>query len=177
MLLGIFIGLVLGLAIALGVAWYLSKGPSPFASNAEKPAEAPAPKSAPAAPAEEGGKAPAQEAKPRFDFYKILPGTETPPPAQPAPAPQPPAPEQPQKPAYYLQAGAFQQAAQADNLKAKLALLGLEASVQTTTLPDKGVVHRVWLGPYASADDANQAREQLKQNGIETTLISTPEKR
>ena len=40
----------------------------------------------------------------------------------------------------FLQAGAFQSAPDADNLKARLALLGMQASVQTTTLPDKGVL-------------------------------------
>jgi cell division protein FtsN len=43
--------------------------------------------------------------------------------------------------------------------------------VQTTTLPDKGVWHRVRVGPYTAIEELNRARETLKQNGIETTLI------
>jgi len=70
-----------------------------------------------------------------------------------------------------LQAGSFQSAPEADNLKARLALLGMEASIQTTVLPDKGVWHRVRIGPYTAVDDLNRARDTLKQNGIETTLI------
>jgi cell division protein FtsN len=70
-----------------------------------------------------------------------------------------------------LQAGAFQNAPDADNLKARLALLGVEATIQTTTLPGKGVRHRVRVGPYIAIEDLNRARDALKQNGIETTLI------
>ena len=61
--------------------------------------------------------------------------------------------------AFYLQAGAFQNAPDADNLKARLALIGVAAAVQTTTLPDKGVWHRVRVGPYTAIEDLNRARE------------------
>ncbi|HET8610554.1 MAG TPA: SPOR domain-containing protein [Burkholderiales bacterium] len=72
---------------------------------------------------------------------------------------------------FYLQAGAFRGGPEADNLKARLALLGIEADVQTATVPDQGVMHRVRIGPYSSADDANHARAQLSQNGIPTTVV------
>ena len=71
----------------------------------------------------------------------------------------------------YVQAGAFQNAPDADNLKARLALLGVQASIQTTTLPDRGVWHRVRLGPYGSVEELNRTRDTLKNNGIDTTLI------
>ena len=60
-------------------------------------------------------------------------------------------------------------------MKARLALLGVEALVQTTTLPDKSVWHRVRAGPYVAIEDLNQTRDILKQNGIETTLIRVRE--
>ncbi|MFO1395851.1 MAG: SPOR domain-containing protein [Burkholderiales bacterium] len=70
-LLGVFIGLVLGLGLAAGVAYYLMKsnGPFPAQGGAREAREA----------AKESGKG-AQVAaeKPRFDFYKILPGVEEP---------------------------------------------------------------------------------------------------
>jgi cell division protein FtsN len=72
---------------------------------------------------------------------------------------------------FYLQAGSFRGGPEADNLKARLALLGIEADVQTATVPDQGVMHRVRIGPYSSADDANHARAQLSQNGIPTTVV------
>jgi cell division protein FtsN len=165
---GILIGLVLGLGIAMGVAWYINKMPNPFQQKAPaaKP-EATKPGTEPAKGADKNGKA--AETKPRFDFYKILPGVEEPATDQqlrdakttPSAA----------KESFYLQAGAFQNAPDADNLKARLALLGVQASIQTTTLPDRGVWHRVRLGPYGSVEELNRARDTLKNNGIDTTLI------
>jgi cell division protein FtsN len=163
---GILIGLVLGLGIALGVAWYINKMPNPFQTKAPTAKPEPAKQAPePAKAADKNGKA--AEAKPRFDFYKILPGVE-----EPATEQQLRDAKRAQvKESFYLQAGAFQNAPDADNLKARLALLGVQASIQTTTLPDRGVWHRVRLGPYGSVEELNRARDTLKSNGIDTTLI------
>ena len=72
---------------------------------------------------------------------------------------------------YLLQAGSFQSPADADNLKAKLALLGLEANVEATNIPEKGVMYRVRLGPYDKIDEINKVRSQMAQNGIEPSLV------
>ena len=68
-----------------------------------------------------------------------------------------------------LQAGSFPNVNDAENLKAKLALLGVESSIQTATIQDKGVWYRVRLGPYKNADELNHARGFLKQNGVDST--------
>jgi cell division protein FtsN len=68
-----------------------------------------------------------------------------------------------------LRAGSFSNVNDAENLKAKLALLGVEANIQTATIPDKGVWYRVRLGPYKNADEMNHARAFLKQNGVDST--------
>lgn len=163
---GILIGLVLGLGIALGIAWYINKMPNPFQQR--PPAAKPEPaKAAPAEitkPSDKGSK-PA-DAKPRFDFYKILPGVE-----EPATDQQLRDAKKASRESFYLQAGAFQNAPDADNLKARLALIGMQAAIQTTTLPDRGVWHRVRLGPYGSVEELNRTRDTLKKNGIDTTLI------
>ena len=170
MLLGIMIGLVLGLAIALGVAWYINKMPSPFTAKSPVPApKADAPKSAPTPKAADQPTQTSSE-KPRFDFYKILPGSEETATDQQLKDAQKKSTES-GKETFYLQAGAFQSAPDADNLKARLALLGIEASIQTTTLPDKGIWHRVRLGPYTDVEAVNRARAMLKQNGVDATLI------
>ena len=167
LLTGILIGLLLGLGIALAVAWYINKMPTPFLNRAGPPAKSTAPESAKTD--DKGGKAP--DGKPRFDFYKILPGTEeTVTERQFTEAQQKPSAAQP-KEAFFLQAGAFQNAPDADNMKARLALLGVAAEVQTTTFPDKGSWHRVRAGPYTAIEDLNRTRDMLKQNGIETTLV------
>ena len=175
LLAGILIGLILGLALALGVAWYINKMPSPFATG-KLPAKNDTKTAAPAIARPEDK---AADAKPRFDFYKILPGSEEPAPV-PAPAPAKTPKDAPgstvvAREAFYLQAGAFQNAPDADNLKARLALLGVEASIETSAIPDKGLMHRVRIGPYTSVEELNRTRDTLKQNGLATTLVKVRE--
>ena len=172
LLAGIFIGLALGLVIALLVAWYINKMPNPFAARAPvTPTEAAKP-AAPTVPPTEEKSAKGADAKQRFDFYKILPGSEETAPAQRAKEGQKAADA---KEAFFLQAGAFSNAPEADNMKARLALLGVEAGIQTTPGQDKTALHRVRIGPYTSIDELNRVRETLKQNGIPTTLIRVRE--
>ena len=72
-LLGIFVGLVLGLTLAAGVAYYLGRSgfttTQPAGGQAKDPERVGKHASAPIA---------AKHDKPRFDFYKILPGGEEP---------------------------------------------------------------------------------------------------
>jgi cell division protein FtsN len=72
-LLGVFIGLVLGLGLAAGVAYYLMRANGPFSTQGgSKDAREMPGKMAKA------DKGDAGTDKPRFDFYKILPGVEEP---------------------------------------------------------------------------------------------------
>jgi cell division protein FtsN len=177
MMVGVLLGLLLGVVVAFFVAWYVTKTPVPYLNRkpqAEKPAEAKGSVGAPQQPIALPGK-PGEKAgeKPRFEFYKILPGAEE---AKSGQVEKPEQkPEQKAPPAatetFFLQAGSFQNADDADNLKARLALLGLEASVQQADVPDKGRVFRVRLGPYRKPEDMNNARSQLAQNGIPATVI------
>ena len=170
-LLGMFVGLIVGLATALGIAFYLNKTPIPFVSSRkpapEKPAEGAAkPSEIAGMPA---GKAPAAE-KPKFDFYKILPGSEEPVSEKELKAAAKGKPES-SSDVYFLQAGSFQNPADADNRKAQLAILGLEAAVEPINLPDKGTWYRVRLGPYTKIDEINKMRSTMAANGIEVSLV------
>lgn len=173
---GVFIGLVVGLGTALAVVWYLNFHANPFDDKAAAQAR-PAPAKSPGPPADQAAAVPpVAEAKPRFDFYTILPGVEEP--VTPKDARQraeegkvPTVPER-----LFLQAGAFQNADDADNLRARLALLGLEAAIQTVSLPDKGVWHRVRLGPYGNLEEAEQIRVVLAQNSIAAVAIRIRDK-
>jgi cell division protein FtsN len=60
-------------------------------------------------------------------------------------------------------------------LKARLALAGLEAQIQTATLPDNSIWHRVRLGPYSNAQDLDKAKAALKENKIDATVIKVNE--
>ena len=174
-LLGVFIGLILGLGIALGVAFYLNKTPLPFQGKPKPPAgkEATADAAKNVAGMPQGGTKGAEREKPKFDFYKILPGGEEPvserelKEAAKAGKGQPEAPQG----VYFIQAGSFQNPADADNQKAKIALLGFESSVEPTSLPDTGTWYRVRLGPYTTLEDLNRVRRVLAQNGIDASLV------
>ena len=170
LLLGLFLGFLLGLAAAAAIAVYLFKTPMPFTTKA-KPPEKASPTAQPLAEVAKPVKP--EEGKPRFDFYRILPGQEEPvtseqlrQAAQAQAKTGAPSPD-----LYLLQAGAFPNPADADNLKAKLALIGLEANVEPTNLPEKGVWYRVRVGPYSNIDEINRVRSQLVQNGVDASLV------
>jgi cell division septation protein DedD len=140
-------------------------------------------------PAEEpkaAAKAPAKSERPRFEFYQILPGEKEAPDKAPPKAalPTPPAAQAAAKPGsspstpkphagetYWLQAGAFAEEKEADNLKARIAFTGLEATVRAVNIPDRGTLYRVRLGPYQSLDDANRIKSALSQNGVGAAII------
>ena len=189
-LLGIFIGLVIGISIAFGVVWYLNKSPLPFQNKYEGAPKSDKNGAAGTTPAPLPGKPGDKPVERRFDFYNILEGKPAPQGgmAPPAPAPQapamsgmsaPPAPLAEVKPqpsdVFYLQVGAFQKAADADNLKAKLALTGLYASVQEVNIPDKGTMHRVRVGPFRDPEEMNRARALLAQNGVQASVVKNRE--
>ena len=192
-LIGLFLGLVIGVVAAAGVVWYINKSPTPFADKGQRPptaipadgngGSAPAPLALPGKP---GDTVPAptttDDGKPRFDFYKILPGNAD---AIPDPASADPnqsaqkqsdaekekqAKEGALKEPVYLQTGSFQNAADADNQKAKLALMGAEASVQQVMLQDK-VWYRVRLGPFKKQDEVNSMRAELSSQSIEANIV------
>jgi cell division protein FtsN len=111
------------------------------------------------------------DGKPRFDFYKILPGTEEAVTDKELKRASPAAPKE----VYFLQVAAFQNPSDADNLKAKLALSGIESQIQTATLPDGQVWHRVRVGPFSNQDELAKSRSALKQNRLEANLIKVRE--
>ncbi len=176
---GLFGGLVIGLAIAFGIVWYLNKSPLPFqdrttsvGSGAVVPGAEPAP-----LPGKPGDK---PREKTQLDFYTILPGTQ---PATPgnatSAAPVDSEVQVEAKPVevFYLQAGAFQKVEDAEKLKARLALMGFDASVQAVTVVDKGVLQRVRVGPFRSVEEMNKARTTLAQGGVQTTVSKQKEQK
>lgn len=177
---GIFIGLVLGLCLAAGVAWYTTRGASPFSNKAAPP---PTREAAPAAPhtASEGQSPAISSSKPgesaqterRFQFYDILQGKTEPVPNKDAgnAKGETPSPDlKPSPQAVYLQAGAFSRSNEAENLKASLALQGIESTVQQVMSQDK-TLYRVRLGPYPRPEDANRVRQDLSRLGIEAVTV------
>ena len=175
---GMFVGLFAGLAVSLAIAFYLNKTPVPFLTAKPKSAE----QSLTGKPPEIAGLPQATVAavpaeKPKFDFYKILPGQEEPVSERElrerlrASRGQQEGP----KDVYFIQAGSFQNPADADNQKARLAILGFESSVEPANLPDKGTWYRVRLGPFNRLDEINRIRQALAQSNIDASLVKVKE--
>lgn len=168
----LIIGMVIGVSIAGIVAWYLvKKNPTTF-SQPSVAREMPKPVPQIVVPQPAATEPTEQSAQPQFEFYKVLPdkseGTTTPkltPVAK--PQPKPPVDATP----YLVQAGSFQSIADAEKLKARLALNGFEASIVSVNIPEKGLWHRVRLGPFAGLSAANTTIASLKTNGIDATAV------
>ncbi|HEX9431730.1 MAG TPA: SPOR domain-containing protein [Burkholderiales bacterium] len=180
-LLGIFVGVVIGLAVALGIAFYLNKAPMPFLTAKPTKSDKDVASGKPPAIAglPQGSSAlPAAGEKPKFTFYNILPGQEEPVTEKELRERSRLASRSQQegsKDVYFIQAGSFQNPADADNQKARLAILGFESSVEPANLPDKGTWYRVRLGPYNKVEEINRVRQALAQNGIDASLVKIKE--
>jgi cell division protein FtsN len=71
---------------------------------------------------------------------------------------------------YILQAGAFGASGDAEAIKAKVALLGLGARVESATINGK-TVYRVRMGPYTTASELAEAKRKLAEGGLPAMAI------
>src|SRR5690606_16248100 len=122
-------------------------------------------------PAEPAPAASASGSEPRFDFYEILPQYEVLVPDEVETVARPAAPAAPVATpgSYVLQTGSFRSHADADRMKASLALLGVESRIQQVAI-DAGEFHRVRIGPINDLDELNRIRGLLRQAGIESLM-------
>lgn len=133
--------------------------------------------------------APAKSADPLGDLARAraeaqasaVPAVPTPP-ANPLANPAPPAPPA-QSPSsappagagaepfqYFVQAGAYRSADDAEQQRAKLSLMGLQSKVSERDQAGR-MVYRVRLGPFDKREDADKARERLAGNSIEAVVV------
>lgn len=73
---------------------------------------------------------------------------------------------------YLLQAGAFEASGQAEELKAKIAMLGLGARVESASIGGK-TVYRVRMGPYGTATELAEAKRKLASGGLPAIAVKT----
>lgn len=125
-----------------------------------------------------------EDERPRFEFYSILPELEVVIPEfrrpreepevdegiTPPPAGVDPVPEIDGEGRYFLQVGSFQQADQAERLKAEVALLGLDVQVRTVRV-NGDQWHRVRVGPFSSTEGLRGAQDRLRDNGIDYLVL------
>ncbi|MEN5070000.1 SPOR domain-containing protein [Stenotrophomonas sp. TWI1183] len=71
---------------------------------------------------------------------------------------------------YILQAGAFGASGDAEATKAKLAMIGLAARVESAQINGK-TVYRVRMGPYGSAGELAEAKQKLDGTGLQAMAI------
>ena len=107
-----------------------------------------------------------EPAEPQFDFYTILPESEV---VVPDYEVKTRAREElvgkAKTARYVMQAGAFRNYKEADRLRARLALLGIESRVEKA-----GVWNRVKIGPYSRMSSVDRVKSRLKQNGIDVIV-------
>jgi cell division septation protein DedD len=123
---------------------------------------------------------------PRFEFYTLLPEKEIAiPEAEIAPEPpRAPSASREQGEAapgvgaaaaegarYLLQVGSFRSLEDADRLKARLAFMGLEPSIQTVSIDGAETWHRVRVGPFSGRSEVSEARRRLKENALDSLLL------
>ena len=166
--------LITGFLIGLGLAWYLfAKGliPQPRGATGEAAAESSGADSRGAteevAPRTEDSK------RPQYDFFTVLPEMEVVVPEQELSENVQPgavAATAESGGSYLLQVGSFREMSDAEQMKARLALLGVVARVQTVTVND-ATWHRVRVGPVGSAREADDIRTRLAENRIDSLVL------
>jgi cell division protein FtsN len=109
--------------------------------------------------------------KPRFDFYNMLPEMEVVVPVEELEATPASKPSDRPDAAYLVQVGSFRKAADADRLKAELALLGFEAQVSSARLGPQDTRYRVRSGPHRGKATVNAVRQRLAENGFNGIVI------
>jgi len=162
-------GAVVG-AFGVGLAWALQdQSPPPPAAASSPQAQA------------------KPTTKPRFIFHRLLPELEVsvpdkelsdtaPPPPRSSPKSRQTAkPERPKRSAgdsasYLVQVASLRKASDAEQLKARLALLGIRTSIQRVTINGKDY-HRVRAGPYRDKREMNKTRALLSSNGLQGMAI------
>jgi cell division protein FtsN len=167
---GFVVGLAFGLAVAVGVYLFDRRPAARLAQEAppvtrdETPA---AGKPAPASAAQE----------PQFDFYEMLPKFEVVIPEEDGTAPPAAGPGSGpvEKPgAYILQAGSFRNHADADRVRALIAMQGVESKIQKVTI-DRDTWHRVRVGPITNLKQLEETRSKLRNARIDALVIRVGE--
>jgi cell division protein FtsN len=165
---GFVVGLALGLSVALAVYLYdrrpaarMAQQAAPIAADETPEAQKPAPAS--------------QQADTQYDFYEMLPKFEVVIPEQDGKMPEQAGSGPVDKPgAYILQAGSFRNHADADRMRALIAMHGVESKIQKVTI-DKDTWHRVRIGPITNLQKLDDTRSKLRQARVDALVIRVGE--
>ncbi|MBG4731343.1 SPOR domain-containing protein [Pseudomonas aeruginosa] len=199
-----WVWLVAGLAIGGFIMFLMKLEPGRKAVQRARP-DAPRPAAVQGKQPQQNGQAqqPAQtqtpaQAKPKYEFYTLLPESEVvvPPEAVPEKAPPAPPPAERAKAdearakaalagqvppplpnagvaastQFFLQAGSFRKQSDADRVRAQIILLGQSVNVEAGNVRDE-TWYRVMVGPFNSRDQLSQAQKTLSSNGFSNLLL------
>lgn len=103
-----------------------------------------------------------------FTFYELLPNQEVVVPPREGSAPPPANAAEAE---YLIQVASYRNPQDAERQKAALALLGLEARVETVTIDGRETFYRVRLGPVKGLSAAEAMMAELDRNGIESLMV------
>jgi len=171
--LGLFGGLLIGLVVAGFVYLKDHRGDAP-ATQAAKTSTKKARSEAPEPDAREGaanGDPAAGDPAKSYEFYSMLPKFEVVvpekdkdvrPDIKPTPETRPGT--------YVLQAGSYKNFADADRIRAQLALQGIESKVQKVSV-DNDTWHRIRVGPITKLDELNRLRQILRKADVDVLVI------
>ena len=182
---------LIGLALGLVIAGYFFLGDYWKNRNNNEPTPNPAAEAPVSRSEDPVAQEPIEKPKPKYDFYTLLPEKEVVIPdaelqAQAeAEAKKNAAPVNPVTPdlvtatpeaapaaesRFLIQAGAFKNPEEAENLKATIALTGEVARIESAEI-NGTTVYRVRLGPYSTASSLSSAKQALSSHGIEAQAI------
>jgi len=168
-----WLGLVCGLAVGLGIAGvvYLKdhRADAP-AVQASKPGKKKMHGNE-ATEAEAGDGEPPGEPAPTYEFYSALPKFEVVVPEKEKDVkPDVRAVPETRRGTYVLQAGSYKNFADADRVRAQLALQGIESKVQKVSV-DNDTWHRIRIGPISKLDELNRLRTILRRADVDVLVI------
>ena len=162
-------GVLVGIVLASAAFVYLGGTPRRTRDTADAPR--PDPYRAAPADAGSGGVGSGRTAE-KYDFYQMLPNFEVVVPEKDKDVKRDlPAAAKIERPGVYvLQAGSYRNEADADRVRAQLALQGVDARVQRVAV-DSDVWHRVRIGPISNLDELNKVRRQLRAAEVDALVI------
>jgi cell division protein FtsN len=165
-----WMGALCGLAVGLSVAGIVYiKDHRPDAQIA-RTGKADKKKSRSSEPPETGDSG-AEEPSKSYDFYDMLPKFEVVVPEKDKDVrPDIKSVPETRRGMYVLQAGSYKNFADADRMRAKLALQGVESKVQKVSV-DNDTWHRIRIGPISKLDELNRLRQILRKADVDVLVI------
>jgi cell division protein FtsN len=165
---GVLCGLAVGLGVA-GIVYIKDHRPDAQISKAAKtdrkkphgnePADA------------EGADSAAEDPSKSYAFYDMLPKFEVVVPEKEKDVrPDNKSVPETRRGTYVLQAGSYKNFADADRVRAQLALQGVESKVQKVSV-DNDTWHRIRIGPISKLDELNRLRQILRKADVDVLVI------